>query len=99
MSIVTDSSGDKPEHVYAIHKLLKSEEELALIYEANKGSYKNLKEALIEDLEAFIAPMREKRNSITDADVIKVIEEGSAKAKAYASKKMEDVHKKVGVSL
>ncbi len=99
MSIVTDSSGDKPEHVYVIHQLLKTEEELAPLYEANKGSYKNLKEALIEDLEAFIAPMREKRNSITDADVIKVIEEGSVRAKEYASKKMEDVRKKVGVTL
>jgi tryptophanyl-tRNA synthetase len=99
MSIVTDSSGERPENVYAIHKLLKSEEELSPIYETNKGSYKNLKEALIEDLEAFIAPMREKRNSITDADVIKVIEEGSAKAKEYAATKMMDVRKKVGVTL
>ncbi|MEI6863942.1 MAG: tryptophan--tRNA ligase [Candidatus Adlerbacteria bacterium] len=99
MSIVTDSSGERPENVYAIHKLLRSEDELSPIYETNKGSYKILKEMLIEDLENFIAPMREKRNSITDADVIKVIEEGSAKAKEYAAKKMEDVRKKVGVTL
>ncbi len=43
MSIVTDSSGERPENVYAIHKLFKSEEELATLYEENKGKYKVLK--------------------------------------------------------
>ena len=99
MSILTDSSGARPENVYAIHKLFKSDAELAPLYEANKGSYKILKEALIEDLESFIAPMRAKRESITDADIIRVIEEGSNKAHAIASKKMKDVRKKVGVTL
>ncbi len=37
MSIVTDSGGDVPENVYAIHRLLKSEDELKPLYEANKG--------------------------------------------------------------
>ena len=99
MSIVTDSSGDTPEYVYAIHRLLHTEEELAQLYESNKGSYKALKEALIEDLEAFIAPLRQKRQEITDEEIMRVIEEGSAKAKVYASKKMEDVRMKVGVTL
>ena len=58
MSIVTDSSGDTPQNVYAIHRLLKSEQELAPLYEEHKGKYKALKEALIDDLDAFIAPMR-----------------------------------------
>ena len=99
MSIVTDSSGERPENVYAIHKLLKPEAELDALYEEKKGKYKDLKEALIEDLEAFIAPMRAKREAITDAEVIKVVEEGSDKARAIASKKMIDVRAKVGVSL
>lgn len=99
MSIVTDSSGEKPEHVYAIHKLFRSEAELTPLYEQNKGSYKTLKEALIEDIEAFVAPMREKRNSITDEDVKRVIAEGTEKAKAIASAKMADVRAKVGVRL
>ncbi|OGC94778.1 tryptophan--tRNA ligase [Candidatus Adlerbacteria bacterium RIFOXYD1_FULL_48_8] len=99
MSIVTDSSGERPENVYAIHALFRSESELGPIYETNAGKYKVLKEMLIEDIEAVIAPMREKRNSISDEDVRRVIEEGSAKAKTIASAKMEDVRNKVGVSL
>lgn len=99
MSIVTDSAGERPENVYAIHKLLKSDAELAVLYEANKGSYKALKEALIEDLDALIAPMRAKRDSITDDDVRRVLKEGSDKARAIASAKMRVVREKVGVSL
>lgn len=99
MSIVTDSSGERPEHVYAIHRLFKTDAELEPLYKANKGNYKNLKDALIEDLDAFIALMREKRNSISDEDVKKVIEEGSAKARTLAAAKMADVRNKLGVTL
>jgi tryptophanyl-tRNA synthetase len=99
MSIVTDSSGERPENVYAIHKLLKSEEELAPLYEANKGSYKMLKEALIEDLDAFLSPMREKYTSITDSDVIAVLKDGSDRARAIAEVKMKDVRQKIGITL
>jgi tryptophanyl-tRNA synthetase len=99
MSIVTDSSGDRPENVYAIHKLIRSEAQLIPIYETAKGRYKDLKEALIEDLEAFVAPMRQKRTSITDEDVKKLLKEGAEKAQVMASTKMQDVRKKVGVTL
>lgn len=99
MGIVTDSAGDKPENVYAIHKLLKSESELSMLYEANKGSYKALKEALVEDLDALIAPMRMVRDEITDEDVKRVLNEGSGKAREKAASKMRDVRAKVGVSL
>jgi tryptophanyl-tRNA synthetase len=99
MSIVTDSAGEKPEFVYAIHKLIKSEEELSSIYGNNAGKYKVLKEALIEDLDAYLAPMREKYNSISDEDVIAVLTEGSDRARAIASEKMKDVRKKIGITL
>jgi tryptophanyl-tRNA synthetase len=99
MSIVTDSSGERPEHVYAIHKLFRSEADLANLYEEKKGRYKDLKEALIEDIEAAIAPMREKRASITDEQVKQILREGAEKARAIASAKMADVRQKVGVSL
>lgn len=99
MSIVTDSSGERPENVYAIHKLFKSEEELGLIYQTNQGKYKVLKEMLIEDIEALIAPMREKLEGISDDEVKRIIRDGGEKARAIASKKMEDVRRKVGVSL
>ncbi|MBI3573459.1 tryptophan--tRNA ligase [Candidatus Kaiserbacteria bacterium] len=99
MSIVTDSSGERPENVYAIHKLLTSEAELAPLYEKNKGNYKALKEALVEDLEAFIAPMRAKREALSDQEIKKILKEGGDKARGLASTKMTEVRKKIGVTL
>lgn len=99
MSIVTDSSGDVPQNVYAIHKHFRDESSLAKLYEQHKGKYKALKDALVDDIEALIGPMRAKRGSITDADVISVLKVGSDKARAQASAKMRDVRAKIGVSL
>lgn len=99
MGIVTDSSGDMPTNVYAIHKLFKDEDALASLYEANRGSYKALKEALIEDIDGLVAPMREKRESITDSDVQSILKDGGEKAKEAAEAKMRDVRAKVGVTL
>src|SRR3989344_6903641 len=87
MSIVTDSSGERPENVYAIHKLFKPESELSSIYGTNKGNYKTLKEALIADIDAFVAPMREKYEVITEAQVKELWEQGATKARAIASAK------------
>lgn len=99
MGIVTDSGSDIPQNVYAIHKLFKSEAELAPLYEANRGQYKVLKEALAADINTYLAPMRAKYNAITDEEVKRVLAEGAQKAKAIASKKMEEVRQKVGVSI
>ncbi len=101
MSIVTDSSGERPENVYAIHKLFKTEAELAPLYESNKGNYKALKEALIVDLKAFIRPLREKREQLEgDIDyVLDILKEGGKRAKLKAEKKMEQVREAVGVKL
>lgn len=99
MSIVTDSGADKPENVYAIHKLIRNEIELAPLYEEHKGQYKALKDALIADLETFIAPMREKYGALeNDTDVLeKVLVDGAMKAQAVANTKMQEVKKTVGV--
>jgi tryptophanyl-tRNA synthetase len=99
MSIVTDSSGDRPENVYAIHALFKTESELAPLYEENKGKYKNLKDALIEDIDAFISPMRDARAAISDSDVKDILEDGATRARERASKKMVEVRQKVGISI
>ncbi|MEK7060080.1 MAG: tryptophan--tRNA ligase [Patescibacteria group bacterium] len=101
MAIVTDSSGGMPKNVYAIHKLFKSEDELKKIYKEKEGKYKELKEVLIEDIEKFIAPLRAKRKGF-EKDIPKALEilkKGSEKAKIVASKKMEEVREKIGVSL
>jgi tryptophanyl-tRNA synthetase len=99
MSIVTDSSGEQPENVYAIHAKFKDTASLEALYAAQKGNYKALKEALIEDIEAFVAPMRERFNSLTEDDVKKVLKEGGDRARAVAAEKMRLVRERVGVSL
>lgn len=99
MSIVTDSSGDRPENVYQIHKHFRDAANLDKLYTNNKGNYKALKEALIEDIETVVAPMRAKRELLTDADIKKILADGATKARAIASAKMADVRQKVGVAL
>lgn len=99
LGIVTDSSSGRPENVYAIHRLVKSEAELALTYEENAGKYKILKDILTDDLETFIAPMREKRASISDDDVKAILENGAARARLQAVKKMREVREKVGLTI
>ncbi len=101
MSIVTDSGSDVPTNVYAIHTLIRPETELKELYEANKGKYKILKETLIEDLEKFIAPMRERRKEF-EKDIPKalaILKAGGEKAKAIASAKMAEVREKIGVNV
>ncbi len=101
MAIVTDSSSEIPKNVYAIHALIKPKEELDALYEANKGKYKALKDALTEDLIAFITPMRERRKAFeNDIEKVKeILKKGGEKAKIVAAKKMEEVREAIGVSL
>lgn len=99
MSIVTDSSGERPENVYAIHKLFRDEQELNALYTEHHGKYKDLKEALITDIETVIAPMRERRSSVSDEDVAIILKDGSERARERASAKMSDVRKKIGIAL
>ena len=99
MSIVTDSSGERPENVYAIHLLLKDAFELDPIYDAHKGRYGDLKKMLATDLETFIAPMREKRNSITDEEVKAVLADGVARAKEVSNDTLSKVRTAIGITL
>ncbi|MBU3668552.1 MAG: tryptophan--tRNA ligase [Candidatus Taylorbacteria bacterium] len=74
MSIVTDSNGGKPMNVYNMHKLFRDETYLEKLYTKNEGKYKILKEALLEDMIAFIKPLREKREQIAkDPDKVRNI--------------------------
>lgn len=99
MGIVTDSSGEKPAHVYAIHRLFKTEEELEPLYTEKAGKYKDLKEALIEDADAALTPLREKYQSLSDEDVVAILKDGAERARAVAAAKMEAVRERIGVSL
>lgn len=99
MSIVTDSSTEIPQNVFAIHSLIKPKEELEKVYLEHKGKYKILKEILIEDLKNFIKPLRVKSEELAqDASLInKVLESGKQKARAIAGPKLASVKKAIGV--
>ena len=99
MGIVTDSDGDRPENVYAIHRLLKSAKGLESIYEANRGRYGDLKKILVADLEEFIAPMRAKRDTITDEQVKDILADGVARAKATSNQTINKVRTAIGINL
>lgn len=101
MAIVTDSSGERPENVYQIHKLFKSAGELASLYEDKKGKYKELKEALIDDIKTFTKPLRERREELAKnpEEIIKILQAGSAKARESATIKLTEVKQKVGLDL
>jgi len=100
MSIVTDSSGERPENVFAIHKLVKSEEELVPIYAQHEGNYKALKEILIEDLDRYLAPMRAKYEELANNPglIDEALMQGKQEARAITEAKMEQVRKAIGVS-
>lgn len=100
MSIVTDSSTGVPQNVYAIHALFRDKASLDALYEEKKGKYKELKEALIADMIAFISPIRARRAELAkDTSLVaKILSAGAARAKAVASAKMEVVRKAIGVS-
>jgi tryptophanyl-tRNA synthetase len=101
MGIVTDSSSEVPQNVYAIHALLRNKNDLEVIYVENKGQYKKLKELLIEDLKAFIKPMRERRQALSEDKnaVLEILKDGGKKAGERMEKKMEEVRKAVGIKL
>lgn len=100
MSIVTDSSGGRPENVYAMHKLVRSEHELEKIYAEHAGSYKTLKEILIQDLDRYLAPIRAKYESLqSDPSIVEeVLARGKHEARAVSEAKMAQVRSAIGVS-
>jgi tryptophanyl-tRNA synthetase len=101
MSIVTDSSGELPKNVYEIHRLFRTEDELRVLYEEKVGKYKDLKEALAADVQAFIKPLREKREKLAaDKDsIIEILKTGGLKARIKVEAKMDQVREKIGVKL
>ena len=100
MGIVTDSSGERPENVYAIHRLVRSEQELEQVYADNAGQYKILKEMLIEDLDRYLAPMRAKYEELQENPSIvdEVLAAGRVVARAITKAKMAQVRKAIGVA-
>jgi tryptophanyl-tRNA synthetase len=100
MGIVTDSSGERPENVYALHKLVKSDEELISLYEEHKGQYKILKEILARDLNEYFAPMRKRYQEIQNNSLLvtEVLTRGKEKARQVSEVKMLAIREALGVA-
>lgn len=88
-----------PRNVLAIHRLFKNKEELESLYNTHRGKYKALKEDLIETIDAFMKPMRERRAELAKDEkyVLSVLKAGAEKANKVAATKLLDVKKKIGV--
>ena len=108
MKIPTDSAGiddaKDPDKsiIYQIHSLILDDEgKMALREKFTKGGfgYKALKDALITDMIAFIAPLREKRAELAkDANVaIAVLKDGRTKIRSKVEAKINEVREKVGI--
>ncbi len=106
MSIPTDSRAKdevkNPDDLvlYQIHKLFNDTPEIRAGYTQGFG-YKDAKEMLIADINAWIAPLREKRALIA-ADkkmVLKVLEHGAQQARTIVEEKMKEVREKIGLLL
>ena len=99
MKIVTDSNGSFPQNVFAIHCLVKPEAELRPVYEASAGHYGDLKKQLAADLNEYLAPMRERRATVTDAQVQQVLANGVARAKIISNATIKRVRDAIGMTL
>ena len=110
MSIPTDSKGvndpKNPDesHIFAIHKLLLKGPELEALrakYTNGGMGYKEAKERLISDLQAFIGPLRAKRDYYANnpQKVLKILKKGGKIARKRALAKMKLVHKVTGLGI
>jgi len=111
MSIPTDSiavKDPKPEYkkdtVYLLHELFATGDELEKITDGYKNgglSYKESKDTLIKNIDAFISPMRDKRAELAkDKDYVRgVLADGAKTARKAVINKMEEVYKKIGFSI
>ncbi len=107
MSIPTDSKGVEDEkdpetcNVFALHKLFAGDELPALEKRYREGGigYKESKEILVESIEKFIAPLREKRKAILENDsvILETLKSGRETAQKIVKDKMNEVREKVGL--
>jgi tryptophanyl-tRNA synthetase len=97
---VEDSKDPDESIIYKIHKLVISKEEdttLRKKYTDGGMGWKDAKDNLIEALDSFIKPMRDRYQDISDEDAIKVIQDGNKKIRPLIEKKIVDIKSKVGL--
>ncbi len=104
-SIVTGSTplgeplDPKSCNIFALHKLLSKDElqDLEKRYKEGSIGYKESKEILFENLKKKFTPIREKFESISDADLFEMIKEGREKAKEEARANIKIIKEMTGL--
>jgi tryptophanyl-tRNA synthetase len=66
-------------------------------HEQGELMYGDLKQAVADSLETALAPIRERRAQLADAEVAEILEEGARRAGAIAGETMAEVRELVGV--
>ncbi|QCT93691.1 tryptophan--tRNA ligase [Caminibacter mediatlanticus TB-2] len=82
--------------VFDYHKAFSSEEEVKEIEEACKNGTigcVECKKRCAKNIEKIIAPIRDKKASLQNDEILDIIKEGNKKAKSLAEKKMKEVNK------
>lgn len=108
MSVVTDSKGlDEPKdpdtcNVFALYKLFANADEqaeMAANYRAGGYGYGHAKLALLDKIETFIAPHRDRYQHLTDHpdEVLDVLRAGAKVARGEARRVMDRVRDAVGI--
>ena len=108
LAIKTDSKGENeaknPEEcsVFALHKLFSQSDllELKKRYVAGTIRYKESKEILAINMNKYLAPMRERYETLiqNSVELAQILENGATVARELARQKMTEVKKKIGVS-
>jgi tryptophanyl-tRNA synthetase len=99
---VEDAKDPDESIIYQIHKLvITTEEDESLRKQYTDGGlgWKEAKDNLLEALDKFIKPMRDKYEEISDEEAIKVIQEGNKKIRPIIEKKLVDIKEKVGLTI
>lgn len=99
---VEESKNPDECNVYKILKLFldeKENEEIRNRYIAWWLSYKEVKDYLYEKIIVFLKPIQEKYNQISDQEILDLLSKNAKITNEIASKKIEEVYKKIGFKL
>jgi len=85
--------------VFAYHNLINKEQvpEIREGCESGKLGCVECKKNCAFKMNEFLSPIREKRNSLKEKDIIEILKEGTGKAKEFAERTMEEVREKMNL--
>lgn len=108
MSAVTDNDNlikfdevNKPgiSNLISIYSVLSGKNIIDIENEFKNSNYGTFKKEIAEEVEKFILPIQERYNKIRYSDeLIEILNKGAIEAKKYASKKLLEVRRKMGIN-